>query len=115
MAAFYGNLLQCIQHVLIAYFLRDNWLGRKLVLTLRTVDCGHSRCLYQPSPDVMEAMKHYLEEPGSAVRAQFETMKRLPRRQICFLDQVLSLIPVTQKNRGRTVSIRHELQGLTLQ
>src|SRR5258708_28569103 len=115
MAAFYGNLLQCIQHVLIAYFLRDTWLGRKLVLTLRTVDCGHSRCLYQPSPDVMEAMKHYLEEPSPAVRAQFETMKRLPRLQICVLDQVLSLIPDTQKERGGTVEIRQVRQGRSLE
>src|SRR5260370_32311323 len=99
----------------MAYFLRDNWLGRKLVLTLRTVDCGHSRCLYQPSPDVMEAMKHYLEEPSPAVRAQFETMKRLPRLQICVLDQVLSLIPVTQKERGGTVEIRQVRQGPRLE
>src|SRR5260370_20955618 len=99
----------------MAYFLRDNWLGRKLVLTLRTVDCGHPRCRYQPSPDVMDEMKHYLEEPSPAVRAQFETMKRLPRLQICVLDQVLSLIPVTQKRRGGTVEIRQVRQGRSLE
>jgi len=63
----------------------------------------------------MEAMKHYLEEPSPAVRAQFETMKRLPRLQICVLDQVLSLIPVTQKRRGGTVEIRQVRQGRSLE
>src|SRR5260221_11209544 len=63
----------------------------------------------------MEAMKHYLEEPSPAVRAQFETMKRLPRLQICVVDQVLSLIPVTQKKRGGTVEIRQVRQGRTLE
>jgi hypothetical protein len=63
----------------------------------------------------MEAMKHYLEEPSPAVRAQFETMKRLPRLQICVLDQVLSLIPVTQKRRGGTVEIRQVREGRSLE
>ena len=63
----------------------------------------------------METMKHYLEEPSSAVRAQFETMKRLPRLQICVLDQVLSLIPVTQKKRGGPVEIRQVRQGRSLE
>ena len=63
----------------------------------------------------MEAMKHYLEEPSPAVRAQFETMKRLPRLQICVLDQVLSLIPVPQKKRGGPVEIRQVRQGRSLE
>src|SRR5258708_36724329 len=42
-------------------------------------------------------------------------MKRLPRLQICVLDQVLSLIPVTQKQRGGTVEIRQVRQGRSLE
>jgi len=42
-------------------------------------------------------------------------MKRLPRLQICVLDQVLSLMPVTQKRRGGTVEIRQVRQGRSLE
>src|SRR5260370_42680202 len=63
----------------------------------------------------MEAMKHYFEEPRPAVRGMFETMKRLPRLQICVLDQVVSLIPDKQKRRGGTVEIRQVRQGRSLE
>ena len=74
-AEFHGNLLQCIQHVLVSNFLRHNRLGRELDLTIRIVDRHDSRCLHQPSPYVMQTMKHDLKEPCPAVRTHLETMK----------------------------------------
>jgi len=63
----------------------------------------------------MQAMKHYLEEPSPAVRTQLETMKRLPRLQICVLNQVLSLMRVTQEKQGSTVEIRQVRHGRGLE